>query len=168
MKRRVALLTVLATLALIGATNVPAGAGPGSSPAGTTARLQMYTVVADQAGAKAIKAGGYDIASVEQAPGGGVRLEIVAYPSQVAALEKFGTVQLWRNDAGLTSTQLAAQQAAAGYKVWRDSDGSDGLRQYMYDLEAANEDILDLEVIGTTYGTDPEGDGPDTPAFLYR
>jgi hypothetical protein len=57
-KRRVALLTVLATLALIGATNVPAGAGPGGSAAGTTARLQMYTVVADQAGAKAIKAGG--------------------------------------------------------------------------------------------------------------
>ncbi len=80
-----------------------------------------------------------------------------------AALEKFGTVELWRNDAGLTSTQLAVQQAAAGYKVWRDYDGSDGLRQYMYDLEAANEDILDLEVIGHTYGTDPEGDGPDTP-----
>jgi Zinc carboxypeptidase len=162
-KRRVALLTVLATLALLGATNVPAGAGPGSSPAGTTARLQMYTVVADQAGARAIKAGGYDIASVEQAPGGGVLLEIVAYPSQRAALEKFGTVQLWRNDAGLTSTQLAVQQASAGFKVWRDYDGPDGLREYMYDLEAANEDILDLEVIGHTYGTDPEGDGPDTP-----
>ena len=163
MKRRVALLTVLATLALIGATNVPAGAGPGGSAAGTTAHLQMYTVVADQAGAKAIKSGGYDIASVERGPGGSVRLEIVAYPSQLAALEKFGTVELWRNDAGLTSTQLAVQQAAAGYKVWRDYDGSDGLRQYMYDLEAANEDILDLEVIGTTYGTDPQGDGDDTP-----
>ena len=163
MRRRVALLTVMATLAVIGATNVPAGAGPAGKPAVTTAHLQMYTVVADQAGAKAIKAGGYDIASVEQAPGGGVRLEIVAYPSQLAALEKFGTVQLWRNDAGLTSTQLAVQQAAAGYKVWRDYDGPDGLRQYMYDLVAANEDILDLEVIGHTYGTDPEGDGPDTP-----
>jgi Zinc carboxypeptidase/Immune inhibitor A-like, MAM domain len=162
-KRRVALLTVMATLALIGATNVPAGAGPGGSAAGTTARLQMYTVVADQAGAKAIKAGGYDIASVERAPGGGVRLEIVAYPSQLPALEKFGTVELWRNDAGLTSTQLAVQQASAGFKVWRDYDGPDGLRQYMYDLEAANEDILDLEVFGHTYGTDPEGDGPDTP-----
>jgi hypothetical protein len=162
-RRRVALLTVMATLAVIGATNVPAGAGPAGKPAVTTAHLQMYTVVADQAGAKAIKAGGYDIASVEQAPGGGVRLEIVAYPSQLAALEKFGTVQLWRNDAGLTSTQLAVQQAAAGYKVWRDYDGPDGLRQYMYDLVAANEDILDLEVIGHTYGTDPEGDDPDTP-----
>jgi hypothetical protein len=113
----VALLTVLATLALIAATNVPAGAGPGSSATGTTARLQMYTVVADQAGAKAIKSGGYDIASVEQGPGGSVSLEIVAYPSQLPALEKFGTVELWRNDAGLTSMQLAAQQASTGFKV---------------------------------------------------
>ena len=154
MKRRVALLTVLATLALIGATNVPAGAGPGSSMTGTAARLQMYTVVADQAGAKAIKAGGTD--SVGRASAGGsVRLEIVAYPSQLAGLEKFGTVELWRNEAGLTSTQLAVQQASAGYKVWRDYDGPDGLRQYMDVLEAANEDILDLEIIGHTYGTDP-------------
>ena len=163
MKRRVALLSVLATLALIGATIVPAGAGAGRSPAASKSRLQMYTVLADQAGAKAIKSGGYDIASVERTRSGGVRLEIVAYPSDRAALGKFGTVRLWLNDAGKTSTQLAAEQAAAGFKVWRDYDGSDGLAQYMYDLEAANEDILDLEVIGHTYGTDPEGDGPDTP-----
>jgi Zinc carboxypeptidase len=162
-KRRVALLTVLATLALIAATNVPAGAGPGSSATGTADRLQMYTVVADQAGAKAIKSGGYDIASVEQGPGGSVSLEIVAYPSQLPALEKFGTVELWRNDAGLTSMQLAAQQASTGFKVWRDYDGPDGFRQYMDDLVAANEDILDLEIIGHTHGTDPEGDGADTP-----
>jgi hypothetical protein len=37
-KRRVPLLTVLATLALIGATNVPAGAGPG---VGADARNEM-------------------------------------------------------------------------------------------------------------------------------
>jgi hypothetical protein len=158
----VALFTVLATLALIGATNVPAGAGPGSSAAGTTARLQMYTVVTDQAGATAIKSAGYDIASVESTSGGLVSLEIVAYPSDRGALEKFGSVRLWRNDAGLTSTQLAEQQASAGFKVWMDYDGPDGFAQYMDQLETANEDILDLEIIGTTYGTDPEG-GQDTP-----
>jgi hypothetical protein len=158
----VALLSILATLALIGATMVPAGAGPGRSSSGSKARLEMYSVLADQAGAKAIKSGGYDIASVERTRGG-VRLEIVAYPSQRPALEKFGRVRLWRNDAGNTSSQLAAEQKAAGFKVWRDYDGSDGLAQYMYDLEAANQDILDLKVIGTTYGTDPQGDGPDTP-----
>jgi len=129
---------------------VPAGAGPGRTSA-AKARLQMYTVVADQAGAKAIKSGGYDIASVEQTTSDRVLLEIVAYPSDRAALEKSGSVRLWRNDAGLTSTQLAAQQAAAGFKVWMDYDGSDGFRQYMDELEAANEDILDLEVVGTTY-----------------
>jgi hypothetical protein len=174
-KRRVALLTVLATLALIGATNVPAGAGPGNSPAETTAHLQMYTVVADQAGAKAIKSGGYDIASVERAPGGSVRLEVVAYPSQLAALEKSGTVHLWRNADGLTSSQLAVQQAADGFKVWRDYDGDDGIEQYMIDLAAANPGILDLETIGTTVqGRDilalrltNEALGGDKPAVLY-
>jgi len=160
-KHRVAVLSILATIALIGASMVPAGAGPGrTSPA--KARLQMYTVVADQTGATAIKSGGYDIASVERTSSGLVRLEIVAYPSDRAALEKFGSVTLWRNDAGLTSTQLAEQQASAGFKVWMDYDSPDGFRQYMDDLEADNEDILDLEIIGTTYGTDPEG-GPDTP-----
>jgi Zinc carboxypeptidase/Immune inhibitor A-like, MAM domain len=177
-KRRVALLTVLATLALIGATNVPAGAGPGSSAAGTTARLQMYTVVTDQAGATAIKSAGYDIASVESTSGGLVSLEIVAYPSDRGALEKFGSVRLWRNDAGLTSTQLAEQQASAGFKVWMDYDGPDGFEQYMYDLEEANEDILNLEVVGprthqdrdiialrlTDESTDANG---DKPAVLY-
>ena len=178
MKHRAALLSVLATLTLIGASMVPAGAGPGrTSPA--KARLQMYTVVADQAGATAIKSGGYDIASVEQTSSGLVRLEIVAYPSDRAALEKFGSVQLWRNDAGLTSTQLAAQQASAGFKVWMDND--DGFEPYVQDLAAANPDILDLVDIGDTHQerdifalrlTDEDGeDGADDygtkPAVLY-
>ena len=175
MKRRVALLSILATLALIGATMVPAGAGPGRSPAGSKARLQMYTVLADQAGAKAIKAGGYDIASVESTGSGRTRLEIVAYPSDRTALGKFGTVQLWRNADGLTSSQLAVQQAADGFKVWRDYDGDDGIEQYMIDLAAADPGILDLETIGTTVqGRDilalrltNEALGGDKPAVLY-
>ena len=159
---------------------VPAGAGPGRTSPGAKARLQMYTVVADQAGAKAIKSGGYDIASVEQTTSDRVLLEIVAYPSDRAALEKFGSVRLWRNDAGLTSTQLAEQQASAGFKVWIDYDSPDGFRQYMDDLEAANEDILDLEVVGTTHqgrdivalrlsANDVEGptDDGSKPAVLY-
>jgi len=72
-KHRVAVLSIVATIALIGASMVPAGAGPGrTSPAG--APLQMYTVVTDQAGATAIKSGGYDIASVESTRRGLVSL----------------------------------------------------------------------------------------------
>jgi hypothetical protein len=158
------LLSVFASLVLMGITVVPADAGSGTKPSTANARLQMYTVVADQATARTIISGGYDVASVEQARDGRIRLELVLYPWERKAVEKLGArVQLWRNDAGKTATQLASEQAAAGYKVWMDYDGPDGFAQHMYDLEAANEDILDLEVIGTTYGTDPEGDGPDTP-----
>ena len=99
----------------------------------------------------------------------------MAYPSDRTALGKFGTVQLWRNADGLTSSQLAVQQAADGFKVWRDYDGDDGIEQYMIDLAAANPGILDLETIGTTVqGRDilalrltNEALGGDKPAVLY-
>ena len=64
MKRRAALFTIVAALMMLGATVIPAGAGPGHSASKANERLLMYVVVADQAGAKAIKAGGYDVASV--------------------------------------------------------------------------------------------------------
>ncbi len=166
MRHRAALVSVLAALALIGAAIVPAGAGPTSPSAAKNPRLQMYTAVVDQATARIITST-YDVVSTERTRTGDVRLTIVAYPFDMPGLEKLGgRVRIWRNDAGFTVHQLAAQQASAGFKVWMDYDSPDGFAQYMYDLEAANEDILDLEVIGMTLGTDPEGDGDDTPREL--
>ena len=63
----------------------------------------------------------------------------------------------------MTATKLAAQQKAAGFKIWRPYDGPNGMRAYLDQIAAANPDLLKLEVIGQTWGTDPEGDGPDTP-----
>src|SRR5262245_56116214 len=174
MMRRIAMFTLAAALVLFAASVVPAGAGP-SHASTANEHLQMYVVITDQAGADAIKAGGYGIASVEGAPNGQVRLEVVAYPSDQGALKKFGEVQLWRNADGLTSSELAAQQSASGFKVWRDYDGPDGLEQYMHDLENANPDILDLEVIGQSrQGRDVlalrltnEANNVDKPAVLY-
>jgi hypothetical protein len=141
---------------------MPAGAGPTASPA-NTARLQMYTTDVDPATASQVISGGFDVASIEQLSDGQVRLIIVAYPFERRAIEKLGAkLTVWRNDEGKTATELASAQRAGGFKVWMDYDGPDGFQQYMYDLEAANEDILDLEVIGTSHGTDPEGD-PDNP-----
>jgi Zinc carboxypeptidase len=174
--RRTALFAFAAALLVFAASIVPAGAGPNKTASGTNERLQMYVVVADQAGATAITSGGYDVASIEQSPDGLVRLEIVAFPSDRGALDKFGTVRLWRNADGLTSSQLAAQQAAGGFKVWRDYDGPDGLEQYMADLASANPDIIDLVDIGNTHQgrdiwalrlTDEATDGEDEPAVLY-
>ena len=174
MNRRTVLLTLAGALILFGASIVPAGAGP-NRPTGTN-HLQMYVAIADASAANAIKAAGYDIASMEQLADGRFRLEIVAYPSQRAGLVKLGaTVELWRNDAGQTVDQLAVAQAASGFKVWRDYDGPDGLEQYMHDLEAANTDILDLQVIGhTVQGRDiialkltNEASGGEKPSVLY-
>ena len=123
---------------------------------------KMYEAVVDAEQLSILTEGGYDIASVEETEDGFL-VTLVLYPNDVKALEKQGIeLTLWRNDLGLTSTQLIAKQTSAGYKVWRDYDGPDGLRQYQYDLEAANEDLLDLEVTGMTHGTNPDG-GPDTP-----
>jgi Zinc carboxypeptidase len=163
MKRRVMLLTLAAAVVLLGSIVVPTGAGAQSQQATGNAKLKMYEAVVDAATVEQLTSEGYDVASVERVLDG-FRVILVLHPSDVIGLEKQGIdLELWTNDAGLTSDQLAAQQAAAGFKVWMDYDGPDGFRQYMSDLAAANEDILDLHVVGQTWGTDPEGDDPDTP-----
>ena len=117
----------------------------------------------DAATVELLTSEGYDVASIEEVAGG-FRVILVIYPFERHGLEKRGIdLKVWRNDAGLTARTLAAKQQNAGFKVWMDYDGPDGYRQYMTDLEAANQDILDLEVVGQTWGTDPQGDGPDTP-----
>ena len=165
MKHRSALFPALVSLALVAALVAPAGAARKNTTIGHQ-RLQMYEAVVDAATLESLTSGGYDVASIEPVADG-FRVTLVMYPFQARGLEKQGIdLSVWRNDAGLTAQRLAAKQENAGFKVWRDYDGPDGLRQYMSDLEAANEDILDLEVLGQTYGTDPEGDGPDHPRDL--
>jgi hypothetical protein len=179
MKHRATLLTVVATVVLLGSIVVPTGAGAQSQQAAGNAKLKMYEAVVDAATVEQLTSEGYDVASVERVADGYL-VTLVLYPFQVVGLEKQGIdLELWTNDAGLTSDQLAAQQAAAGFKVWMDYDGDDGFEQYMHDLEAANEDILDLEIVGppTHEGRDvialrltaeeEESEDGTKPAVLY-
>ncbi|HET6953669.1 MAG TPA: M14 family zinc carboxypeptidase [Acidimicrobiales bacterium] len=158
----------MAAIALAAALIAPAGAQPvrNATPAGpqpgSPARLQMYEATVDAATANRLADEGYEIVSTEQVDGG-VHVVLVLYPWQRTAIEKQGIdLVVWTNTEGVTATDLAAQQKDAGYTVWRDYDGPDGMRAYMDEVAAANPDLLKLEVIGTTYGTAPEG-GPDTP-----
>ncbi len=164
------LLTALCSVLLVGAFVAPAGARSDSTrsiasgPKDANARLQMYETVVDAATAASIMGGGYDVATADALAGAQVRLVLVLYPWERTALLKQGVqLVLWRNDDGLTATQLAQQQSGAGFKVWRPFDGPNGLRAYMYAIAEANPDLLKLEVLGHTWGTDPEGDGPDAP-----
>jgi Zinc carboxypeptidase/Immune inhibitor A-like, MAM domain len=158
----VAITIVAALTGPVGAREV--GTSRSSSPRATTdARLQMYEATVDAATANRLAEEGYEVVSTEQAQDG-VHIVLVLYPWQRQAIEKQGIdLVLWTNTEGVTATELAAQQEAAGFKVFQDYDGSDGIRAYLDSIAAANPDLLKLEVIGQTHGTDPEGDGPDTP-----
>jgi Zinc carboxypeptidase/Immune inhibitor A-like, MAM domain len=151
---------VLTILTLLGAVVVPASAAPKRQDV----KLQMYEAVVDAAVAAAIvDSGDYDVVATDRLADNRVRIVLVLYPSGRKALEKQGiALTLWRNDDGLTATQLASAQKAAGFKVWRPYDGPRGIAAWMHEFAAANADVAKLEVIGHTYGTNPAG-GPDTP-----
>ncbi len=156
---------LLVALVVCGAL-VPVAVGSASADppphSSSNARLQMYTALVSSATAAEFASAGYDLVSSDP-EAGGVRIVVVLYPWEKSALEKQGIdLDLWRNSDGVTATKLSEAQKQAGYKVFRDYDGADGIHDYLYALAAQNPDVLKLEVIGTTLGTDPEG-GPDTP-----
>ena len=163
------LLATVVAIALVAALNGPAGAQRGGNaaagaPPGTSqARLQMYEATVDGATASRLADEGYEVVSTEQVDGG-VRIVLVLYPWQRTAIEKQGIdLAVWTNTEGVSATELAAQQQDAGFKVFQDYDGPDGIRAYLDQVAEANPDLVKLDVIGQTHGTDPEGDGPDVP-----
>jgi hypothetical protein len=129
----------------------------------------MYEAVVDEATAsEIISSGAYDVVSAEALTGDRVRLELVLYPWELRALEKQGIgFRIWRNERGVTARQLAAQQASAGFKVWRPYDGPDGLQQYMEDL-AASSGLVELHTLGTTYGYSATGDPTPRPIYALK
>ena len=165
--RRGALAAALA-FALVTAVGGSVGAearnAPSQAQSGSPGpRLQMYEATVDAATANRLADEGFEIVSTEQVRGG-VRIVLVLYPTQRKAIEKQGIdLTLWTNSEGVTATELAKQQKDAGFKVFQDYDGADGIRAYLDQIAAANPGLVKLEVIGQTYGTDPEGDAADTP-----
>ena len=87
----------------------------------------MYEAVVDGATASKLVEQGFDVVQTEQVKGG-VRVVLVLYPWQKNAVAKLGVdLELWTNTEGVTATKLAAQQKAAGFKVWRPYDGPNGI-----------------------------------------
>jgi hypothetical protein len=169
MKAHRGLVATIVAVALVAALDGPAGAersGVGSAaapPAASQARLEMYEATVDAATASRLAGEGYEIVSTEQVDGG-VHIVLVLYPWQRTAIEKQGVdLELWTNTEGVSATELARQQEDAGFTVFQDYDGPDGIRAYMDEIATANPDLVKLDVIGQSHGTDPEGDGPDVP-----
>ena len=162
MHRGVLVTVVACSLFALSGPVIAQNNGRGHSEQSAHASLQMYEAVVDGATAARLADDGYDVVSVDQVQGG-VRVVLVLYPWQRKGLEKQGIdMTLWTNTEGVSATELAEQQEVAGFKVFRPYDGPNGIRAYLSQIAAANPDLLKLEVLGQTWGTDPEG-GPDTP-----
>jgi hypothetical protein len=121
-----------------------------SAQAGAAVKLNFYRATVSQDVYRDLLAKGSDIAAATNVARG-VRLQLVLTRSQVGALEAQGVdVSLLRNSKGQTARQAAAAQLASGFEVWRDYDGPDGIRAYLYDVARRNPQLAKLEVIGTT------------------
>jgi hypothetical protein len=112
--------------------------------------LEMYTATLTHAQAAKLVRDGYDVAAKRDAPGG-VEVDLVLSRKEVARLQGQGLqLGLKRNRDGKTATELAAEQAAIGYTVWRSYDEPGGIRDQLYQIAQANPSRVKLQVIGQT------------------
>jgi Zinc carboxypeptidase len=130
---------LVAGFALVGSAP---GAGGGGQP------LDMYVANVDRAQVGELLRQGYDVAAVRQA-GTKVAVDLVLSASDRSRLEAHGVkLALKRTHDGKTVRQLAAEQAAAGYNVYRSFDERGGIRDELYTLARRNSRLVKLEVVG--------------------
>ena len=144
--RRASLAVVLFVLiSTVGMSTVASGA-PGDAD-----RLEMYRATVDAAKLQTLQRGGYDVASVQETPGG-AEVALVLTDAERERLRGQGVrLEAWRDGQGRTQRQRAEVQAAAGFTVWRSFDEPGGLRDEMYELARRNPQLLKLKVLGKTH-----------------
>ena len=95
-------------------------------------QLDMYTVRAPAADAAGFARGGLDVVSLK--PAGSMTVaQIVLSPAERKSLQARGfDVAVTRDKQGRSEAQLAAEQAAGGYNVYRSWDEPGGIRDELY------------------------------------
>ena len=172
MTRRIFVVFVLVAVL---ASAMTATAGPSKK----APRLQMYTVTLSPEELSTLVQMGFEIVDQRDIDGPNVEVDLVLFPRDVRKLREAGfQLKLWKNSDGLTSTQLAAQQAEGGYKVWRSYDEPGGIEDEIQAMAAQHPNIVKLVDIGNTHqgrniwalkvtknaNTTPDG---SRPAVLY-
>jgi hypothetical protein len=138
-------------LVLVGSALVAllVAAGPAEAAKSGGLSLDQYKATVPAAKYHDMLERGYDLVAAEDVAGGRVVIDLVLTPAQLREVRADGVdATLRKNAQGLSAQQSAARQAASGYNVWRDYDGPDGFRAYMYDVARRNPDIAKLQVIG--------------------
>lgn len=150
-------LAALAALVfLVASAGLATSSGKGSA-------LELYTATVDARQMQQLAQEGYDVVAPRQ-KAEGIRVGLVLSDQEAERLRGQGlALGVWRNRDGKTQSQLAAEQAAGGFEVWKPYDGPGGIHELLYDIAQRNRRLVKLEVIGMTLGTDPEGDDPAQP-----
>jgi len=138
------LVPALALVAVVLATAASAAPGKGNG------HLEMYTATVPRADVAKLVHGGYDVVAVRPA-GEKAEVDLVLSPSEQRKLERGGVeLRVKRDKNGKSQTELAAEQAAGGYVVWRSWDEAGGIRDELRDIAQKNPKIVKLEVLGHT------------------
>ncbi|CRK58257.1 Carboxypeptidase A1 precursor [Alloactinosynnema sp. L-07] len=137
---------ILSTLALVfsGVVMPPAQAAP------TSESLEVYNVLTSPETAGELARDGLDVVAARTV-GDQVEVEVVLADSERDRLVGRGLdVKVKRTKDGKSTRQLAAEQAANGFTVWRSYDEPGGIRDQIYALARANRNLVKLEVLGHT------------------
>ncbi|CAL9520846.1 hypothetical protein SUDANB95_03799 [Actinosynnema sp. ALI-1.44] len=93
---------------------------------------------------------GLDVAS-SRVVGDRVRMELVLTGSDRDRPARRGVaLEVKKSEDGKSARQLAAEQAASGYTVWRSFDEPGGIRDELYSIARANRNVVKLSVLGRT------------------
>jgi len=112
--------------------------------------LDVYTTTISRPQLRELIRQGYDVAAVREAAGK-VEVDLVLSATEVTRLRGQGLqIDTKKNRDGKTEAQLAAEQAASGYTVWRSYDEPGGIRDELYQIAQVNPSRVKLEVIGHT------------------
>ncbi|MFF2387978.1 M14 family zinc carboxypeptidase [Agromyces sp. NPDC058104] len=123
----------------------------GASAAEDDGALDMYTAEVSGTDEAELAAGGFDVVN-RTTTENGVSVDLVLTADEAKALTARGLdVKVKKNKDGKSARQLAEEQAAEGYEVFRSWDEPGGIRDELYQLAKKYPQLVKLEVLGHTY-----------------
>lgn len=138
----------VAALAVVFSMLGPVGANAAQDDTGA---LDMYTADVTAAQAAELSAAGFDVAA-SRATEDGLSIDVVLTEQEAKGLQQRGVnVHVKKNKDGKSAKQLAAEQAASGFDVWRSWDEPGGIRDELYQVAKDNPQLVKLVVLGHTY-----------------
>jgi len=112
--------------------------------------LDVYTLEVSSEQVSELARSGYDVGA-RRVTATGSSVDLVLTDAEATAFSARGvSIEPKLNADGRTARQLATQQAAEGYDVWRSWDEEGGIRDELYDIAYDNPDLAELVVLGHT------------------